>query len=96
MVVREQWAALPGLEDQVGADRHYLGTRGEAVQHQTLQIFDLAGGDVDEVVVGSRHVVQGARVWLGEHVSHEWVDEGPVVRADADREERLQREPGYR
>ena len=46
-------AGLPGLEDQAGLYRGDLTSRGESVQDKLLEVLDIAGGDVDEVVLGT-------------------------------------------
>jgi len=39
---------LPRLECQVSADRHDFGAHGETAQYGLLEVFHVAGGDVDE------------------------------------------------
>jgi len=83
---------VPGLEDQVGADRYDFGAHVEGVHGHPLEVFDVAGGDVDEEVVGPGDEVDGAGVGLGEHMGDELVDHGAVVRAGPDGQEGLQRQ----
>ncbi len=77
------------MEDQAGLYRGHFASCGEAVQDQSLEVLDVAGGDVDEVVLRAGQVVERAGLWLGQHVGDEGVDERSVMRADMDSEEGL-------
>jgi hypothetical protein len=83
---------LPALEDQVGADRHDSWTVGEGIHGDPLKVFHVAGGNVDEVVVGPGDKVDSAGVRLGKGVLDELADQWAVVRSGPDGEEGLQGE----
>src|SRR5690606_8949541 len=88
---RQQRLATPLLEHQVGVDERHLGSRGQYVEDEPLQVTDVDGGDVDDIVVGAGEVVKHPGFRLRQDMLDERGRELPVMWLDAYREQRFER-----
>lgn len=81
------------VEDQVRLGVAHLGAGGEVVDDQPVQVGAVGHRDVDEEVLRSGHGVEGQHLGQRHDRGGERLDQLPAVRAQLDRDERVQPAP---